>query len=109
MKPTNYLLLLLILIMSSCNSTKKEQYSQVIEESTKLINNVMDENKIPGLAITVSIDGKNIWSKGFGYADIEQKVPADAASTRFRIGSISKPITSDALIQLHSNGKLHLC
>jgi serine beta-lactamase-like protein LACTB len=62
---------------------------------------------IPGLAVAVALDGRVIYSKGFGYADLEQRVPT-WPTTKFRIGSISKPLTATALMQLVEAGKLDL-
>src|SRR5690348_7836007 len=62
---------------------------------------------IPGLAIAVAIDGKLAYAEGFGYADLEQRVPA-RPTTKFRIGSISKPLTATALMQLVEQGKIDL-
>jgi serine beta-lactamase-like protein LACTB len=62
---------------------------------------------IPGFAVAVSIDGVIVYSEGFGYADLEQRVPA-WATTKFRIGSVSKPLTSAGLMLLVEQGKLEL-
>lgn len=62
---------------------------------------------IPGLAVAVAVDGKIVWSEGFGYADLEERVPVKP-TTRFRIGSVSKPLTAIALLQLVEAGKLDL-
>jgi serine beta-lactamase-like protein LACTB len=61
----------------------------------------------PGLALAVAVDGKIVYSEGFGYADLEERVPV-WPSTKFRIGSISKPFTATALMQLVEAGKLDL-
>ena len=42
----------------------------------------------------VSVNGEIVWSEGFGYADLEQQVPVYPDKTRFRIGSVSKPLTA---------------
>lgn len=47
----------------------------------------------PGMAVAVAVDGKLVWAEGFGFADIEQCVPA-TPNTKFRIGSVSKPLTA---------------
>jgi CubicO group peptidase (beta-lactamase class C family) len=47
----------------------------------------------PGMAIAVAVNGKLVWAEGLGFADLEQCVPA-GPSTKFRIGSISKPLTA---------------
>jgi CubicO group peptidase (beta-lactamase class C family) len=62
---------------------------------------------IPGLAIAVAVDGRVVFAEGFGYADLEQRVPAWPA-TRFRIGSISKPLTAVALMQLVEQRRIDL-
>src|SRR5215467_14187956 len=62
---------------------------------------------IPGLSLTVAVDGKIAYSKGFGFADLEERVPA-WPSTKFRIGSISKPLTAAGLMELVEAGKVEL-
>jgi CubicO group peptidase (beta-lactamase class C family) len=62
----------------------------------------------PGLAATVSVQGKIVWSHGFGLADVEQNVPVNPARTKFRIASISKPITATVLARLYEQGKIQL-
>jgi CubicO group peptidase (beta-lactamase class C family) len=59
----------------------------------------------PGAAICVRKDGRVVWSEGFGYADLEQQVPV-TTQTRFRVGSVSKPLTAAALGLLSEAGKL---
>lgn len=62
---------------------------------------------IPGFALAVAVDGRLVWSEAFGYSDLERRVPATPA-TQFRIGSVSKPLTADAVAQLYESGKLDL-
>src|SRR5262249_55161977 len=62
---------------------------------------------IPGFSVTVAVDGKIVYSEGFGYADLEERVPA-WPTTKFRIGSVSKPLTAIALVKLVEQGKLDL-
>src|SRR5215469_8228932 len=62
---------------------------------------------IPGLAVAVAVDGQVIYAEGFGYADLEERVPV-WPTTKFRIGSISKTLTSVAVMQLVEAGKLDL-
>jgi CubicO group peptidase (beta-lactamase class C family) len=62
---------------------------------------------IPGMAVAVAVDGKVVWAEGFGFADLENRVPA-SSTTRFRIGSVSKSLTAAALVQLVEQGKLDL-
>ena len=62
---------------------------------------------IPGFALAVAVDGRLVWSEAFGYADLDAK-RATTPETQFRIGSVSKPLTADAVAQLYEAGKLDL-
>jgi CubicO group peptidase (beta-lactamase class C family) len=53
----------------------------------------------PGLSAAVIHDQEVVWSKGFGYADVENGI-ATAHDTIYRVASISKLFTSTALMQL---------
>jgi CubicO group peptidase (beta-lactamase class C family) len=63
--------------------------------------------KIPGISVAIIKDQQLIWSKGYGYADVENKVPMKA-ETICSICSISKLFTSVAIMQLWEQGKLRL-
>src|SRR5438552_16828933 len=60
-----------------------------------------------GRRVAVGVDGKLVWSEGFGYADVARKIPV-TAETQLRIGSVSKPITAAAVALLYEQGKLDL-
>ena len=78
-----------------------------IESSRLLIEALVRDARLPGLSVAVSIDGKLLWSEGFGYADLEQRVPVTPQS-RFRIGSVSKTITASAIGLLLERERLDL-
>jgi len=65
------------------------------------------ERGIPGFSISVAVDGKIVFSEAFGYADLEQRVPV-WPTTKFRIGSVSKPLTAAALVKLVEQGRFDL-
>ena len=48
------------------------------------------------------------WSKGYGWADIEKRIPMDPSVTVQNIGSISKTITATAIMQLWEKGKFKI-
>ena len=61
----------------------------------------------PGVSIGIVYDQDLIWAKGYGYADLEKKIPA-TPSTAYRIASITKLFTATAILQLRDEGKLQL-
>jgi CubicO group peptidase (beta-lactamase class C family) len=68
----------------------------------------MQERHIAGAAIAVVKDGQLFFTKGYGYADLENKIPVDPEKTMFRIGSVGKVFTWTAVMQLVEQGKLDL-
>lgn len=101
---------LLIFLLSCCFSAYSQlpqKYENAIEQSRKIITATMERQKIPGLSIAVAIDGKIVWSEGFGVADLENQIRV-TPQTRFRIASISKPFTVAAMAKLYEQGKLDL-
>jgi len=73
-----------------------------------LLAQEMEENHIAGAAVSVVKDGKLFFTKGYGYADLENKIPIDPEQTPFRIGSTNKLVTWTAVMQLLEQGKLDL-
>lgn len=71
------------------------------------ISNFMATANVPGISAAVVQNGKFVWAAGFGMADLEESVPA-TSRTLYRFGSISKPITATAALQLWEDGKLDL-
>ena len=63
---------------------------------------------IPGMVVTVVRDGKIVLAKGYGYADVERKIPFDPDSTVIRIASVSKLFTGTAVLQLVERGLLDM-
>lgn len=58
-----------------------------------------------GLSIALVDDDKIVWSKGFGFADKENKVSA-SADTVYMLGSISKTLTAAAVLRLYDQGEI---
>ena len=63
--------------------------------------------KVPGMSVAVAVNGSTVWSQSFGYADLVNKIPV-TAKTRFRVGSISKPLTAVGLALMVERGQLDL-
>jgi len=73
----------------------------------QIIPDLMRKYAIPGGAVAVLRDGKLIYARGFGYADVENKTPVQPDAL-FRLASVSKPITGVAIMKLVEEGKLEL-
>jgi CubicO group peptidase (beta-lactamase class C family) len=64
----------------------------------------MKAANIPGIGLAVVRDGHLKWTKGYGFADIAAKKPV-GRDTLFMLASVSKTITTVALMQLIENPK----
>ncbi|HEY7161554.1 MAG TPA: serine hydrolase domain-containing protein [Acidobacteriota bacterium] len=61
----------------------------------------------PGAVVMVIHHGRVIYEKGYGLANIEQKIPC-TTSTNFRLASVSKQFTATSILILASQNKLSL-
>ncbi len=71
------------------------------------IQEQIDYNKIPGVAVGIVDDQKLVWAQGFGYSDLDKKT-AMTPETLCRIASITKTFTATAIMQLRDQNKLRL-
>jgi serine beta-lactamase-like protein LACTB len=71
------------------------------------VSKFMASTHVPGLSVAVVENGEYEWAQGFGFSDLENNVPA-SEHTLFRLGSISKPLTATAALQLWERGKIDL-
>ena len=83
------------------------EHSAAIESARLLIDSLMEAEAIPGLSVAVGRGSEVLWSEGFGYSDLTHQVKV-TPMTKFRIGSVSKPITAAALGLLVERGALDL-
>jgi len=67
----------------------------------------MEYRSLPGMAAGIVYDQELIYSKGFGYSNLETKKPV-SPETIFRIASITKAFTAAAIMQLRDEGRLQL-
>jgi CubicO group peptidase (beta-lactamase class C family) len=72
-----------------------------------LLESLRQELKIPAYSAAIVKDQKVIWAKGFGYADVENKIPA-TEHTAYHLASLTKTFASTILMQLVQEGKIKL-
>lgn len=73
-----------------------------------LVPYAMHRGDIAGGVVVVVKDGKTLFAKGYGYANIAKRKPVIADKTLFRPGSVSKTFTWTAVMQLVQAGKIKL-
>ncbi len=68
----------------------------------------LERGDVPGAVVVVVKDGRPLFERGYGYADVKARRLVDPATTLFRPGSISKTFTWTAVMQLVQAGKIDL-
>lgn len=77
------------------------------DEARTIIDQVLREDGIASVAVSVARGGEFLWEEGFGWADLERRIPA-TPHTPYSLASISKPITATAIMMLAERGELEL-
>jgi len=89
----------------SLDVTDRDAVEAFIDGAVKPL---MQNKHGPAGVVMVMKDGEVILNKGYGYQDLEKKIPVDAYNTLFRPGSISKLFTWIAVLQMEEQVKLDL-
>ena len=85
-----------------------ETQLQGLLKADALFNSLVNQKKIPGLAISVLKEGKTLFQKGYGHSNLENKTSINPRKTIFRIASVSKPIAATALAHIVHDGLIDL-
>jgi CubicO group peptidase (beta-lactamase class C family) len=95
--------LITITLLLSCGWTalRAQDWSSV----AALLEAEKGKRKIPGYTAALYVQGKPVWNRASGMADLKTKRPV-LRRTPFRIASISKPLTATALLHLEEAGRL---
>lgn len=84
-----------------------EELQTVIEQLDKAATEMVKDPRTASFTLGLVQKGGLVWTKSYGYADIDNKKPA-TADTVYRVGSITKQFTALMLLQLVHEGKVHL-
>jgi len=79
---------------------------QLADFDTAMIN-LMNQFNVPGGELAITYQGRLVYNRGFGYADNSTHTLVEPNSI-FRLASVSKPVTSVAIMKLYEQGLLHL-
>ena len=99
--------ILAVLIISSSYIIAKEDSPRNLETRVDQLLSQIFKPQEPGAAIIIAKDGKVIFRKGYGMANLELEVPVEPNMV-FRLGSITKQFTAVAILMLMEQGKLSL-
>ena len=94
-------------VPSVTHSAPLPQWAAAVEQGRQIARAGLTEQNLPGLSVAVAVGGDIVWAEGFGWADLEKRVPV-APDTQFRIGTASIALTSAAIGLLLEEGQLNL-
>jgi serine beta-lactamase-like protein LACTB, mitochondrial len=99
-----------LLLFAAARAFAKDRVAlpaETIPRVEAAIVSAMSEKNVPGLSVAVVLERRLAWSRGYGFADLENCVPFRATTVN-RLASVSKPITAVAAMQLSERGRLDL-
>jgi len=86
--------------------TYAQTYDGQLREFEAFAEKQLASAHMPGLSVAVMKDDF-VWSHGFGFADVENHIPATAESS-YRLASVTKPMTAVAVLKLAEEGRIDL-
>src|SRR5688572_14397741 len=92
-------------VPSVTHSAPLSQWAAAVEQGRQIVRAGLAEHSLPGVSVAVGIGRDIAWAEGFGFADLDKRVPV-APDTRFRIGTASTALTSAAAGLLLEDGRL---
>ncbi len=94
-------------VSSIADATPVRQWADAIEQGRQVVRATLADQNWPGLSVAVGAGGDIAWAEGFGWANLENKVPV-SPETQFRIGTMSTVLTSAAVGLLLEKERLKL-
>jgi serine beta-lactamase-like protein LACTB len=103
----NFSLLGLISGAGVCAAQQPQLAADKRTQIETAVAKMMSSTHVPGVSVALVENGRYEWASGFGFADLENNVPA-SEHTLFRLASISKSLTATGAMQLWERGQLDL-
>ena len=94
-------------VTSVIASAPLPQWTSAVDLGRQVVRAGLVDQNLPGVSVAVGVGQDVVWAEGFGWADVEKRLPA-TPKTRFRIGHVSKALTSAAVGLLLEKGQLNL-
>jgi serine beta-lactamase-like protein LACTB len=80
---------------------------EMVHQIDALVEQTRAAEQLPGVSVAVAVNGQVVFKKAYGWADLENSVPATPDSL-FRTASVAKPMTAVGALELAEKGKLDL-
>lgn len=97
----------ILFMILSCNARVQNKTDADELKLDSLVQNLILEKSIPGIAIGIVKKGKVVMAKGYGYADMEDTVLANE-NTVYQLGSVTKMFTGHLLAKLIRENKISI-
>jgi CubicO group peptidase (beta-lactamase class C family) len=94
-------------VPSVTHSARSREWADAVERGRQTMRAALTEQNLPGLSVAVGVGDDIVWAEGFGFADLENRVPV-SPNHRFRIGTASTVLTSAGVGLLLENDRLNL-
>ena len=102
-----HLAMLIALCSGVCEAQNGKLSTGKLAKIDATVSKFMASTHVPGVSEAVVENGEHDWDQGFGFADLENNVPA-GEHTLFRLASISKSLTAAAAMEVWERGRLDL-
>ena len=102
------ILLIVLVLVSSYGRPSELDPTELGAYVEGFVTGRMYDEGVVGVTVAIVKDGQRIFSRGYGFDDLEAQRHVDASRSLFRPGSISKTFTWTAIMQLHEQGELDL-
>lgn len=100
--------IVILLSMTIANhSLLQGQTGNALQDSIDVLLSSWNSQQAPGISLAVVRDGKTLYQRSLGMANIKEGIPVDSA-TRFWVASVTKQFTAAAIYQLASRNKISL-
>ena len=94
-------------VPSVTRSVPLSRWADAVTQGRQIVHASLIEQNLPGLSVAVGVGDEIVWAEGFGWADLEKRVPV-SPETMFRIGTASTALTSAAVGLLLEREQLNL-
>jgi serine beta-lactamase-like protein LACTB, mitochondrial len=94
-------------VPSAAQPVTPPAWADAVERGRQIVRASVIEQNLPGISVAVGVGGEIVWAEGFGWADLEGRVPV-TPHTLFKIGTASTVLTSSAVGLMLEKGRLNL-